>query len=112
MPTHRFQLNETLKRLPGSQGERFAQAFTRGTLSIELYAPRGHDPQTPHTQDEVYVIVRGQGKFYNDGVRHAFEPGDVLFVPAGIEHRFEDFSNDLLVWVIFYGPQGGEASSL
>jgi hypothetical protein len=27
-----------------------------------------------------------------------------------VEHRFEDFSNNLAVWVMFYGPEGGEAS--
>ncbi len=34
----------------------------------------------------------------------------VLFVAAGVEHRFEDFGDDLLVWRVFYGPAGGEAS--
>jgi mannose-6-phosphate isomerase-like protein (cupin superfamily) len=111
MTTYRFQVKEALKHLPGAQGERFVPAFAHGTLSIELYAPRGHDPQSPHQQDEVYVVIQGQGQFYNDDERHAFEPGDLLFVPAGTDHRFEDFSDDLLVWVIFYGPQGGEASS-
>ena len=37
-----------------------------------------------------------------------FGPGDLLFVPAGVEHRFEEFSDDLAVWVVFYGPDGGE----
>jgi mannose-6-phosphate isomerase-like protein (cupin superfamily) len=38
----------------------------------------------------------------------AFGPGDVLFVPAHQEHRFEQFTEDLALWVLFYGPQGGE----
>ena len=38
-----------------------------------------------------------------------FGPGDVLFVPARSEHRFEDFSDDLGLWVVFWGPAGGEA---
>ena len=37
-----------------------------------------------------------------------FGPGDLIFVPAGAEHRFEDFSDDLETWVAFYGPEGGE----
>jgi len=41
---------------------------------------------------------------------HRFGPGDVLFVPAFAEHRFESFTDDLVVWVLFYGPEGGEAS--
>jgi mannose-6-phosphate isomerase-like protein (cupin superfamily) len=40
--------------------------------------------------------------------RHCFGPGDLLFVRAGVEHRFEEFSDDLAVWVSFYGPDGGE----
>ena len=39
----------------------------------------------------------------------ASRPGDLLFVPAGVVHRFEEFTDDLAVWVIFYGPEGGEA---
>ncbi len=39
-----------------------------------------------------------------------FGPGDLLFVPAGVVHRFEEFTDDLVVWVVFYGPPGGEAS--
>jgi mannose-6-phosphate isomerase-like protein (cupin superfamily) len=37
-----------------------------------------------------------------------FGPGDFLFAPAGVVHRFEFFSQDLTLWVIFYGPEGGE----
>ena len=58
----------------------------------------------------VYVIARGTGWFVNGEARHRFAPDDVLFVPAGIVHRFEEFSNDFAVWVFFYGPEGGEAS--
>jgi mannose-6-phosphate isomerase-like protein (cupin superfamily) len=46
--------------------------------------------------------------FVNGNQRHPFGPGDLLFVPAGVTHRFEDFRDDLVVWVIFYGPAGGE----
>jgi len=110
MTDHHLTLAEGLARLPGGKGERFVELFGHGTLSIELYAPRGHDPQQPHTRDEVYVVARGRGQFLNGGVRHPFGPGDVLFVPAGVVHRFEDFSDDLAVWVFFYGPEGGEAA--
>ena len=40
--------------------------------------------------------------------RHRFAPGDLLFVPAGVEHRFEEFSDDFAAWVFFYGPEVGE----
>jgi mannose-6-phosphate isomerase-like protein (cupin superfamily) len=109
MPKHRLSVKDGLARLSGAKGERFVELFRHGTLSVELYAPRGADPQSPHSRDEVYAIVQGTGWFRNGPERHPFEPGDVLFVPARVDHRFEDFSDDLVVWVFFYGPEGGEA---
>ena len=81
----------------------------RGTLNVKLSCPVRPNQQTPHTQDEVYVIIRGRGVLIHDGTRDAFGSGDLLFVPAGTEHHFEDFTDDLAVWVVFFGPQGGEA---
>ena len=105
----RVTVAEAVELLPGPGGERFAEVLGHGSMEVEVYAPRGTDPQTPHTRDELYVIVRGSGQFVNGPGRHDFGPGDVLFVPAYVEHRFEDFTDDLVVWVVFYGPEGGEA---
>lgn len=87
---------------------RFVELFRHGTLSVEYYKPEGVDLQKPHERDEIYVVVAGRGTFINGGVCHAFEPGQVLFVPAGLEHRFVDFTPDFATWVFFYGPVGGE----
>jgi mannose-6-phosphate isomerase-like protein (cupin superfamily) len=108
MPANQVTVAQGLARLPGPDGERYVELFKHGTLSVELYAPRGTDPQTPHTRDEVYVVIEGRGTFRNGVERHPFERGDMLFVAAGVEHRFEAFSDDLAVWVFFYGPEGGE----
>ena len=86
----------------------FVELFAHGSLSVEIYKPLGQDLQTPHTRDEVYVVVSGSGEFVNGGERKPFESGELLFVPAGVEHRFENFSDDFATWVIFYGPEGGE----
>ena len=101
-------LPELLRRLPTPNSKPFVVAYEHGTLSVELFAPRGVDTQQPHRRDEVYVVVRGAGVFVNGPARHRFGAGDLLFVPAGVEHRFEEFTDDLAVWVIFYGPDGGE----
>jgi mannose-6-phosphate isomerase-like protein (cupin superfamily) len=101
-----------LALLPGANGARFATVLEHGSLLVEIYAPRGRDPQQSHTRDEVYVVVEGRGHFRNGERRHPFGPGDLLFVPAGVTHRFEDFTADLVVWVIFYGPEGGEERSV
>jgi mannose-6-phosphate isomerase-like protein (cupin superfamily) len=88
---------------------RFVEAFAHGSLCVELYAPRGTDAQAPHARDEVYVVVAGRGRFSCDGEIRDFAPGELLFVPAGMEHRFLDFTDDFVTWVLFYGPEGGEA---
>jgi mannose-6-phosphate isomerase-like protein (cupin superfamily) len=89
----------------------FIQLFTHGSLEIEVYQPVEVDRQTPHTRDEIYVVISGTGWFVNGPSRERFEPGEVLFVPAGVVHRFEDFSEDFATWVFFYGPEGGEAAA-
>ena len=88
--------------------ERYAIALEHGSLEVGVYAPRGEDPQSPHTRDEVYVVVHGRGLFRRGDALAPFGPGDLLFVPAGETHRFERFSEDFAAWVIFYGPEGGE----
>jgi mannose-6-phosphate isomerase-like protein (cupin superfamily) len=102
---------DALAKLPTPAGQRFVGTFAHGTLVVELYAPRGSDPQKPHTRDELYVVVAGRGTFFCDGTRFAFETGDALFARAGAVHRFEEFSDDLAVWVMFYGAEGGEETS-
>jgi mannose-6-phosphate isomerase-like protein (cupin superfamily) len=101
-------LQDMLASLPGPGGERYATAFTRGTLRALMYAPRGTDPQEPHQQDEVYVVMKGVGSFVVGDSHVRFREGDVLFAAASVAHRFEDFTDDLVLWVFFYGPPGGE----
>lgn len=91
-----------------AHGQPFLALFAHGTLQVEIYRPRGHDAQVPHPRDEVYVVIAGTGAFACNGERTAFGPGTLLFVPAGVDHRFEDFSDDFSTWVLFHGPQGGE----
>lgn len=87
---------------------RSVEALRRGSLQLKLYAPRGEDPQSPHDRDEVYIVARGRGTAMIGDERQRFGPADALFVPAGMTHRFEDFTDDLAIWVMFYGPVGGE----
>lgn len=82
--------------------------FEHGNLKIEFYKPPGEDPQPPHEKDELYFIASGSGKFINNGVEQEVETGEVIFVPAGSNHRFFEFTNDFSTWVIFYGPIGGD----
>jgi mannose-6-phosphate isomerase-like protein (cupin superfamily) len=107
-PTVHLRPEEGLSRLSDPAGERSVALFRHGSLVVKLYAPIGHDPQTPHIRDEAYVVAAGTGIFFDGERRRPFSPGTFLFAEAGRPHRFEDFSEDLAVWVLFYGPEGGE----
>ncbi len=82
--------------------------FSHGTMSVLVFTPRGRDYQTTHTQDELYIVMKGSGTLLIEDTPFPFVEGDVLFVPAGKHHRFVDFTPDLITWAIFWGPPGGE----
>jgi mannose-6-phosphate isomerase-like protein (cupin superfamily) len=103
-----IHLAEAQAGIPHSANKRSVRVLQRGTLDVVLGTPARPDEQATHEQDEVYIVVRGRGVLFHDGKRDPFGPGDFLFVAAAIEHRFEDFSEDLLVWRVFYGPPGGD----
>ena len=103
-----IRLAATKASIPGPKGEHVVAVLKRGTLDVVLSAPARPNEQTPHAQDEVYIVVRGRGVLFHDGKRDPFGPGDFLFVAAATEHCFEDFSDDFLMWRVFYGPKGGE----
>ena len=101
-------LADALAKGPPPAGNLAVPIFAHGSLAVEIYTPAGHDPQKPHTRDEIYFVTRGHGRFFDGVQRHSVEAGSFLYVPAGQIHRFEDFSSDFVVWVAFYGPEGGE----
>lgn len=79
-----------------------------GTMRMTLHKPVMPNRQEPHEQDEFYLILRGHGRFTKAAETRAFGPGDAIFVEAGVEHRFEEISEDTLLWIQFWGPPGGE----
>ena len=107
--TYRSRVTRLAEALTSiAAGERSVRVLQRGSLDVVLGTPARPNEQMPHEQDEVYIVIRGRGVLFHDGKRDPFESGDFLFVAAATEHRFEDFSDDLLVWRVFYGPRGGE----
>lgn len=102
-----ISVEEGLQQLQNS-GKLFVELFQHGTLVLEIFRPIDTDQQTPHERDEVYIVISGSGDFLCGDRIYPFQPGHFLFVPAGIEHRFLNFSDDFVTWVIFYGPKGGE----
>jgi mannose-6-phosphate isomerase-like protein (cupin superfamily) len=106
----RLTAENGLSRLAQAEGKEFINLFRHGSLEVEIYRPNKVDRQTPHTRDEIYVVISGSGYFVNGPEQHPFQAGEVLFVPAGVEHWFENFTEDFATWVFFYGPEGGERS--
>lgn len=111
---NRINITDLIKAIPGPatpawpDGEPFADGLSHGTMSVELFAPRGQDFQKPHNQDALYVVVAGRGEITEKAESQSIGTGDVLFVPAGEKHQFSRVTPDFLTWVIFWGPKGGE----
>jgi len=99
----RITPESALAMLAKAGGQRYVTLFKHGTLELEYYKPVKTDPQKPHTRDEVYFVISGSGFFVRGSERQRFAPGEVLYVPAGVEHRFEEFSDDFATWAIFSG---------
>ncbi len=106
--SERYTVEKALQLVAASSDKAYGVLLSRGTLELGYYKPDSVDPQQPHTQDEIYIVQSGSGYFVCGDERIRFEQGEALFVPAGVAHRFEDFSADFAAWVVFYGPEGGE----
>ena len=107
--TERITPEKALAAVRDSADGLYGVLLEHGSMELGYYRPLGSDEQTPHEQDEIYVIHEGSGVFILGDERIPFAPGDALFVPAGVDHRFVEFSDDFATWVIFWGPPGGES---
>ncbi len=91
-------------------GEPYLEFLRVPSLSVGLYVlPAGaSDPQQPHTEDEVYHVVSGKGHIRVGAEDRAVGAGTVVFVEAGVEHRFHDIEEDLTV-LVFFAPAEGSS---
>jgi quercetin dioxygenase-like cupin family protein len=92
-----ISLADALKSGSPPAGNLAVPVFNHGTMEAELYAPVGVDSQQPHTRDEIYLVARGNGNFFDGNKTFAVQQGSFIFVPAGVVHRFENFSMDFAV---------------
>jgi len=86
-------------------GRLYEELIRSHDLSVGLYRlPAGStDPQSPHTEDEVYHVISGRATLRVGDETRAVGPGSVVFVAADTEHRFVNIEEDLVVLVVF-GP--------
>ena len=77
----------------------------RDSMSLGLYMlPRGStDRQQPHKEDEVYYVVSGRARISVGSEERTVEPGSIIFVAAGVEHRFHSIDEDLTS-LVFFAP--------
>lgn len=100
-----------LRKVLNDASDDFINVFNHGDGRFVLFKPEGEDTQTPHTQDEVYIVISGTGTFRRGDEVVRFAPGDMLFVAAHVPHKFETFSDDFLTWVAFWGSKGGSVAA-
>ncbi len=87
------------------ENARFVQVMKDGNMKTEYFAPKHLDRQQPHNQGELYIIISGEAEFLREYETSKCRQGDVIFVPAKMEHKFMNFSEDFATWVIFYGEE-------
>lgn len=92
-------------------GQLYAEFLRVPTMSAGVYqlAVGSSDPQTPHTEDELYVVMQGHARIRVGDEDQAVEPGSLVFVAANVEHHFHSITADLTV-LVFFAPAEYTAS--
>ena len=105
-----FELSRLLEQCRGSD-QLFLEFLNVGTLSAGIYelAVGIVDPQRPHTEDELYYVLDGRGQIRVGGEDRTLSPGSIVFVGAGIEHRFHSILEQLTLLVVFAPARGSRA---
>lgn len=110
-PTKIFKLDEVGlagQATPAAYREILRRAsFSAGVYVIPANSP---DRQSAHTEDEIYLVLRGRARFRCGAATESVAPGDMLFVEAQEMHRFEDVSEELVLAVFFAPPEGSSNS--
>jgi len=101
------QIEEAHRR----NGELYHEFFRANRLSVGLYALEAGaaDPQTPHTEDEIYYIVSGSGMIQVAGEDHPVGAGSVIYVDEQVDHRFHSITEELKIIVVFAPPRRSRA---
>jgi mannose-6-phosphate isomerase-like protein (cupin superfamily) len=98
-------LEEARAEVQHRTGELYLEFLRRDSMSCGLYVlePGADDPQDPHLEDEVYVVLAGRAQLEVASQDHPVEPGGVLFVARTVPHRFHDITERLSV-LVFFAP--------
>ena len=106
-----FDLVDVLERLQ-AEGRPYHEFLQRESLSVGIYHLAAGEPdlQRPHTEDEIYYVLSGEGRIDIDGDITHVRPGTVVFVAKHVPHRFVDYDEGLTLLVVFAPPRGSQAA--
>ncbi|KNE82593.1 MULTISPECIES: cupin domain-containing protein [Streptomyces] len=101
-----FRLDELDAERAANEGA-YLQFLRERNMSAGLYAldAGSIDPQQPHRQDEIYVVITGRASITVGTETTTVARGSVVYVPAGVPHKFHHISEDLRVMVVFSPPE-------
>ena len=90
-------------------GKRYSEFLRVPAMSAGIYVlpAGGADPQSPHKEDEMYYVVRGRARMRAGSEDHAVSEGSIIFVAAGVEHRFYEITEELMALVFFAPAETG-----
>ena len=100
-----FLQTSRLEESQKKSGKRYFEFLRVPTMSAGIYTltAGATDPQSPHREDELYYVVRGRARMKAGNEDHAVAAGAVIFIAAGVEHRFYDIEDELSV-LVFFSP--------
>jgi mannose-6-phosphate isomerase-like protein (cupin superfamily) len=103
---------DTLITARVASGKLYHEFLREPSMSMGIYQlpAGGHDPQQPHTEDEVYYVMSGRASISVGAEIRAVSAGSVVYVEAGVDHRFHDIVEDLTV-LVFFAPAEYSRSS-
>ncbi|QLH22898.1 cupin domain-containing protein [Streptomyces sp. Rer75] len=101
-----FRLDELEAERAANEGA-YLQFLRERNMSVGLYALNAGqaDPQAPHGQDEVYLVMSGRASITVGMETTQVARGSVVYVPAGVAHKFHHITEDLRVMVVFSPPE-------
>lgn len=107
-----FELSEVIAA-HREAGRLYHEFFAVPGMSLGLYVlpAGGPDPQSPHTEDEVYYVVSGNGMVHVDGEDRSLSAGSIVFVGETVSHHFHSITEDLTLLVVFAPRRGSQAGS-
>jgi mannose-6-phosphate isomerase-like protein (cupin superfamily) len=93
----------------GRGGRRYHEFLRVPDLSAGLYVLEADrtDPQSPHTEDELYYVVTGRAMVTVGEETRPVVPGTLVFVAATVSHTFHDIAERLEL-LVFFGPAEGD----